>query len=272
MGQKSPSPTKRRAPTQLRNNKAQATKISSKSAQKITRKVSSRRTGNREAKEENNDDEDLNQNNEEEDHNSSFSTAEEDAETTDDDEEEEEEEEEEENEKADSRKRKNETVVTEQIRKSSRSQNNKTTNRQVQNIIAKNNIVTVRYEDAEAGKNDSDSDGNESKKSEKDNADDTSKVRFFKKLKRSEKYGDLSVAELANLSGHVRHNLFRKCKFVDDGMVGEFVDEFTSIHCSAYDAKELKSKRKNMSKLIKDTFNARRGYATQQIVEKMRGT
>lgn len=97
----------------------------------------------------------------------------------------------------------------------------------------------------------------------------STKNAFFKRLQRSEKYGTLSVAELANLSGHVRHSLFRRCKFVDEKMVDKFVDDFCNEN--EIGDSEKQSKRKNMSKLIKDTFNARRGYATQQIVEKMRG-
>jgi hypothetical protein len=115
------------------------------------------------------------------------------------------------------------------------------------------------------------SDENESENLDTEKQKDSSKMKFYKRLQRSEKYGALNVAELAKLSGHVRHHLFRKIKFVEDSTVNKFVDEFCcSIGIEAPD--EIRSKRKSMSKLIKDTFNARRGYATQQIVEKMRGT
>ena len=53
-------------------------------------------------------------------------------------------------------------------------------------------------------------------------------------------------------------------------MVRKFVDEFCSNN-GIVESNDVQGKQKNMCKLIKDTFNARRGYATQQIVEKMRG-
>lgn len=137
----------------------------------------------------------------------------------------------------------------------------------------KNNNIDNEHSEEEGG-NESDnsrkSDENDVMQSDNEKQNDSKNFNFYRKLERSEKYGSLTVAELARLSGHVRHNLFRKCKFVDESMVNKFVDEFCSNN-EIVNPNEVESKRKNMCKLIKDTFNARRGYATQQIVEKMRG-
>ena len=80
---------------------------------------------------------------------------------------------------------------------------------------------------------------------ETNNNNDSTKTAFFNRLQKSEKYGSLSVAELANLSGHVRHSLFRRCKFVDEKMVDKFVDDF----CNENEIGDIEkqSKRKNMS-------------------------
>jgi len=120
--------------------------------------------------------------------------------------------------------------------------------------------------------NDGSSDsGSSSGNEEDDNNDaDSKKSKFLQRLQRKQKYPTLNVSEMGHLSSYVRHHLFRKCKFINDSLIDDFVKTFCAKE--RIDGPDVMSKKfKDMRKLIKDSFNSRRGYATQQIVEKMRG-
>jgi hypothetical protein len=84
------------------------------------------------------------------------------------------------------------------------------------------------------------------------------------------KYSSLTKEEINQLTTYTRKTFFRRCKFVNPGILHSHIDKFYT-HMMVNDPEEKVSKTYHVMQCVKDTLSSRRGYSTTLICNKMRG-
>jgi hypothetical protein len=84
------------------------------------------------------------------------------------------------------------------------------------------------------------------------------------------RYPSLSKCEVNQLTTYTRKTFFRRCKFVNAGVMHAHINIFFD-HMMVFDTNERIAKAFHVVKCVKDTLSSRRGYATTQICNKIRG-
>jgi hypothetical protein len=84
------------------------------------------------------------------------------------------------------------------------------------------------------------------------------------------KYSALTKEEINQLTTYTRKTFFRRCKFVNPGILHSHMDKFFT-HMMVNDHNEKVTKTYHVMQCVKDTLSSRRGYSTTLICNKMRG-
>jgi len=85
------------------------------------------------------------------------------------------------------------------------------------------------------------------------------------------KYQSLTKEEINQLMTYARKTFFRRCKFVNNGILHSHLNTFFK-HMMISDPNMKTNKTCEVIKCVKDTLSSRRGYSTTLICNKMRGT
>jgi hypothetical protein len=85
------------------------------------------------------------------------------------------------------------------------------------------------------------------------------------------RYPSLTKCEINHLTTYTRKTFFRRCKFVSAGVLHGHMNKFFD-HMMIFDPAMRIEKTFHVVKCVKDTLSSRRGYATTQICNKLRGT
>jgi hypothetical protein len=86
------------------------------------------------------------------------------------------------------------------------------------------------------------------------------------------KYGQLLPSEIGNLTRYVRKELFFRMKFVTNSMFEKYkITELCFQQINITDPEEKLKKQQCVIKIVKDTMNSRRGYASQLLTTKLSG-
>ena len=88
--------------------------------------------------------------------------------------------------------------------------------------------------------------------------------------KYSKKYPTLTKSEIIHLTTYTRKIFFRRCKFVNTGLIHGHMNTFFK-NMMVFDKIARVEKTFHVVRYIKDTLSSRRGYATHQICKKLRG-
>jgi hypothetical protein len=83
-------------------------------------------------------------------------------------------------------------------------------------------------------------------------------------------YNSLTKEEINQLTTYTRKSFFRRCKFVDSGILHCHLDKFFE-HIMVNDEKQKLEKTFHVLQCVKDTLSSRRGYSISQIGTKLRG-
>jgi len=128
--------------------------------------------------------------------------------------------------------------------------------------------------------NDGDDNDNDEDNVDDDDVDDegttlTDEMTSWKMTKKDflnrNKVKSLTEAEVSNLSNFVRRTVFRRMKFINDGLMVKLLPE---IHqrLGIEDAEDKTKKTDDIMRFTKETLSSRRGYSTMVLCNKLRGT
>lgn len=84
------------------------------------------------------------------------------------------------------------------------------------------------------------------------------------------KYPTLTKCEINQLTSYTRKTFFRRCKFVNAGVLHSHMPKFFQ-QMMVSDPNSRLTKTVHVIKCVKDTLSSRRGYATTQICNRLRG-
>jgi hypothetical protein len=112
--------------------------------------------------------------------------------------------------------------------------------------------------------------------SSKDAMNDTTNQKYTYHLfqrRKGNKYCKLLPAEVGNITRYVRKELFFRMKFVTNSMFDKFKIVDLCFHqINLTNPEDKRTKEQTVIKVVKDALNSRRGYASQLLTEKLKGT
>jgi hypothetical protein len=126
---------------------------------------------------------------------------------------------------------------------------------------------------SEGSRNDDDGDDNEDMDDDNETSltDELSQSKHLQNSLRSQKkYTSLTSAEITILSNFVRRTVFRRIKFINDGLMMKLLPEiFDKLNITKEDDQTRKTS--DLIKFTKELLSSRRGYSTLIVCNKLRG-